>query len=49
MSTKSFVYQDPFPLAKDETIYRKIEGSEKHVTVEHFAGKDVVRVCPEAR
>jgi len=48
MSTKPFVYQDPFPLGKDETIYRKIEGSEKYVLVEKFADKDVVRVCPEA-
>lgn len=48
MSTKPFVYQDPYPLAKDPTTYRKIEGSEQYVTVEQFAGKDVVRVCPEA-
>jgi fumarate hydratase class I len=48
MATPDFFYQDPFPLAKDETKYRKIEGSEKYVTVEQFAGKDVVRVCPEA-
>ena len=27
---------------------RKIEGSEQYVTVENFAGKDVLRVCPEA-
>ena len=32
MSTKPFVYQDPFPLGKDETTYRKIEGSEKYIT-----------------
>jgi len=48
MSTKPFVYQDPYPLGKDQTTYRKIEGSEQYVTVEQFAGKDVVRVCPEA-
>lgn len=48
MSTKPFVYQDPYPLGKDRTNYRKIEGSEKYVTVEQFAGQDVVRVCPEA-
>jgi len=46
MSTKPFVYQDPFPLGTDETTYRKIEGSEKYVMVEKFADKDVVRVCP---
>jgi len=43
-----FFYQDPFPLAKDETKYRKIEGSEKYVSVEAFGGKDVVKVAPEA-
>ncbi|RNC73280.1 MAG: fumarate hydratase [Desulfuromonadales bacterium] len=48
MSTKPFVYQEPFPLGKDETKYRKIEGSEKYVEVNQFAGKDVLRVCPEA-
>jgi fumarate hydratase class I len=48
MAAKPFVYQDPYPLGKDETKYRKIEGSEQYVTVEQFAGKDVVRVCPEA-
>lgn len=48
MSTKPFVYQEPFPLGKESTKYRKIEGSEKYVTVEQFAGQDVLRVCPEA-
>jgi len=48
MATKPFVYQDPYPLGKDRTPYRKIEGSEKYVVVEQFAGQDVVRVCPEA-
>ena len=43
MSTRT-----PSPSAKDTTTYRKIEGSEKYVTVEQFAGKDVVRVSPEA-
>jgi fumarate hydratase class I len=48
MATKPFVYQEPFPLGKDETKYRKIEGSEKYVMVEKFGDKDVLRVCPEA-
>jgi fumarate hydratase, class I len=43
-----FTYQDPFPLSKDTTKYRKIEGSEKYVKVEQFAGKEVVRIDPEA-
>lgn len=48
MATKPFVYQEPFPLSKDQTTYRKIEGSEQYVAVEQFAGSKVVRVCPEA-
>ncbi len=48
MATPEFQYQEPFPLAKDETTYRKIEGSEKYILVEKFAGKDMIRVCPEA-
>ncbi|MBI5015060.1 MAG: fumarate hydratase [Deltaproteobacteria bacterium] len=48
MAAKEFHYQDPFPLGKDETAYRKIEGSERYVTVDPFAGAEIVRVCPEA-
>jgi fumarate hydratase, class I len=43
-----FVYQDPFPLAGDATRYRKIEGSEAFITVDRFAGTDVIRVEPDA-
>ncbi len=48
MSTMPFVYQEPFPLAKDETVYYKLEGSEKYVSVVQFEGKDVIKVDPEA-
>jgi fumarate hydratase class I len=48
MATKPFIYQDPFPLGKETTKYRKIEGSEKYVAVEKFIDQDVLRVCPEA-
>ena len=48
MSTKPFVYQDPFPVGPDETKYRKIEGSEKYIEVTEFSGKPVLRVSPEA-
>ena len=48
MATPEFKYQDPFPLAKDATMYRKIEGSEKYVSVVKFEGQDVVKVAPEA-
>jgi len=43
-----FFYQDPFPLAKDETNYYKIPDSEKYVSVENFDGKEVLKVDPEA-
>ncbi|MDH3997990.1 MAG: fumarate hydratase [Desulfuromonadales bacterium] len=43
-----FFYQDPFPLSKDETKYRKVEGSEQFVSVANFDGQDVLKVAPEA-
>jgi fumarate hydratase class I len=48
MATPEFVYQDPAPLAKDTTSYYKIPGSEKFVSMEKFAGQDVLKVNPEA-
>src|SRR6056297_2231815 len=43
-----FKYQDPLPLGSDSTQYYKLEGSEKYVTVEKFAGQDVLKVDPQA-
>jgi fumarate hydratase class I len=43
-----FKYQDPFPLGKDQTPYRRLEGSEKFVSVASFEGKEVLKVNPEA-
>jgi fumarate hydratase class I len=43
-----FFYQDPFPLGKDETKYRKLEGSEKYVSMVDFAGQKILKVDPEA-
>ncbi len=43
-----FTYQDPMPMGADTTRYYKIEGSEKYVSVTNFAGKDVIKVEPEA-
>jgi fumarate hydratase class I len=48
MATKPFVYQDPFPLGKEQTQYRKVEGSGKYVSVRSFEGKEVLTVDPEA-
>ncbi len=43
-----FTYQTPFPLAEDETKYRKIEGSEKFVDVDRFNGQEMLKIDPEA-
>lgn len=48
MATKPFVYQDPFPMGKDQTRYRKLEGSEKYVSVRPFEGREILSVAPEA-
>lgn len=42
-----FFYQDPFPLGKEETQYRKVEGSEKYVSVETFNGQEILKVAQE--
>ncbi len=42
-----FVYQNPFPLGKDETKYRLLEGSDKYVSVEDFNGQEVLKIAPE--
>ncbi|NCO52238.1 MAG: fumarate hydratase [Deltaproteobacteria bacterium] len=44
----NFVYQEPFPLASDQTKYYKIEGSEKYVSTENFAGQPLLKIEPEA-
>src|SRR3546814_14319012 len=41
-----FSFAEMFPLAKDETPYRRL--STDHVGVERFAGQDIVTVAPEA-
>ena len=40
-----FVYQDPFPLGKDDTKYRLL--TKDYVSVSSFDGKDVLKVDPE--
>ena len=44
----NFVYQDPFPLGQDTTQYRRLEGSEKYVSVTQFNGDEMLKVDPEA-
>jgi fumarate hydratase class I len=46
MSNKPFVYQDPFPLKKDDTEYYLL--SSDHVSVSEFAGQEVLKVEPQA-
>jgi len=46
MSNKPFVYQDPFPLAKDETEYYLL--SREHVSIAEFEGEQVLKVEPQA-
>ena len=42
-----FTYQNPFPLDKDKTTYRYIEGSKQYVSTKPFAGVDMLKVTPE--
>ncbi|XTZ40184.1 class I fumarate hydratase FumA [Salmonella enterica] len=46
MSNKPFVYQNPFPLAKDNTEYYLL--SREYVSVADFDGQEVLKVEPEA-
>jgi len=41
-----FAYQDPFPLAKDETRYRLL--TRDHVSVTECDGREILKVEPEA-
>jgi fumarate hydratase class I len=46
MATPAFQYQEPFPLAKDETKYRLL--SSEGVSVATFDGKEILKVEPSA-
>lgn len=46
MSNKPFHYQDPFPLAKDDTEYYLL--SSDYVSVADFAGEEVLKIDPKA-
>ncbi len=46
MATPEFVYQDPFPLTKDDTPYRLL--SKEHVSVTRFDGREILKIEPEA-
>ncbi|KGT93201.1 class I fumarate hydratase FumA [Enterobacter cancerogenus] len=46
MSNKPFYYQNPFPLAKDDTEYYLL--SRDYVSVANFEGEEVLKVDPKA-
>jgi len=46
MPSPEFKYQDPFPLSKDTTSYRKL--TSEHVALTQFEGKEILKVDPEA-
>jgi hydro-lyases, Fe-S type, tartrate/fumarate subfamily, alpha region/hydro-lyases, Fe-S type, tartrate/fumarate subfamily, beta region len=46
MSNKPFVYQNPFPLGKDDAEYYLL--SREHVSVAEFEGQEILKVEPEA-
>jgi fumarate hydratase, class I len=46
MPTPAFQYQDPFPLAKDETRYRLL--TKEGVSTATFDGKEILKVEPSA-
>lgn len=46
MATKPFVYQEPFPMSKDQTEYYLL--TKEHVSVSEFEGKEILKVAPEA-
>lgn len=45
MATKSFHYQDPFPMSKDTTQYYLL--TKDHVSVSEFEGKEVLKISQE--
>ncbi|MBI2998495.1 MAG: fumarate hydratase, partial [Deltaproteobacteria bacterium] len=46
MATPEFIYQDPFPLEKDDTRYRFL--TKDYLSVTRFDGKEMLRVDSEA-
>src|SRR5471030_561673 len=46
MSNKSFYYQNPFPVSKEDTEYYLL--TKEHVSVSKFEGEDILKVAPEA-
>lgn len=45
MATKPFIYQEPFPMSKDQTSYYLL--TKEHVSVASFEGKEILKVSKE--
>ena len=45
MATKPFVYQEPFPISKDDTEYYLL--TKDYVSVSEFEGNEILKVQPE--
>ena len=45
MATKPFVYQEPFPISKDDTEYYLL--TKDYVSVSEFEGKEILKIEPE--
>ena len=41
-----FIYQDPYPILKDDTVYKKI--SSDFVTIEKFGEREILNIDPKA-
>ncbi len=44
MNMVDFTYQEPFPLGKDETKYRKIAGSETFVSTDQWNDREILKL-----
>lgn len=44
MTMADFTYQEPFPLGKDETKYRKIAGSETFVSTDLWNDREILKI-----
>lgn len=42
---EEFIYQEPFPLSEDDTVYRQL--TESYVSTIPFQGEEIIRVEPE--
>lgn len=41
------IYQEPFPVGEDNTLYHKLEGSEKYVQCQKFGDQEILKISKE--